>query len=293
MSDYKLGILYGLGAYFLWGLLPIYWKQLHSVPAPEILANRFIWSAVFVFLLLCFSRGLKLFLSETRAIFSSVKTAAYMICAAVLIFFNWGIFIWAVEQGRIVETSMGYYINPLMSVLFGVILLRERLGKLQIIAVFCAALGISVMILHNGELPWISVSLAVTFALYGLLKKLIKAAALTSIMLETMLISPFALAYIHCLSSANGSAYQTGSGLTIALLIGAGVVTATPLLLFTGCAKLLPLNMVGFMQYIAPTISLLLGIFLYGESFTPVHLMSFGLIWTGLGFFIWSQLRTR
>lgn len=292
-KDYKLGIAYGLGAYLLWGVLPIYWKLLHQVPALEILASRFIWSAAFVAILLCFMGKLQMFVEETKGVFSTWKTGLTMLAAAVTISFNWGIFIWAVEDGRIVETSMGYYINPLVSVLFGMVFLGERLDKLQVIAVICACLGIGTMIIKNGSLPWVSVSLAATFAFYGLLKKIIKVNALTSIMLETLLISPLAVGYLLHLSNNGGNSYESCSMGVIALLMGAGAVTATPLILFTNCAKLLPLKMVGFMQYLAPTISLLIGVFIYNEAFTFTHIIAFGCIWTGLAFFICSQLRAK
>lgn len=292
-KGYKLGIVYGLGAYLMWGVLPIYWKLLHQVPAMEILASRFIWSAVFVGLLLFLMGKLKMFIEETKGVFSTWRTGLTMLAAAITISFNWGIFIWAVEDGRIVETSMGYYINPLVSVLFGMVFLGERLDKLQIIAVICACLGIGAMIIKNGSLPWVSVSLAATFAFYGLLKKIIKVNALTSIMLETLLLSPLALGYLFHLSKNGGNSYESCGMGTIALLMGAGAVTATPLILFTNCAKMLPLKMVGFMQYIAPTISLLIGVFMYGEAFTFTHVIAFGCIWTGLAFFICSQLRTK
>ena len=290
-KQYKLGVFYGLSAYIIWGVLPIYWRQIQHVDAMEILASRFIWSAVFVFLLLLGTGKLKVFIEETKTIFSTWKTAICMILAAITISFNWGIFIWAVEVGRIVETSMGYYINPLVSVLFGMLFLREKLDRLQKIAVACAAVGIGVVILKNGSLPWVSVSLAATFALYGLLKKLIKAQALTSIMLETLLISPLMVYYLYYLSQQGGNVYQSCDTSTLCYLVGAGVATATPLLFFTGCAKLLPLYMVGFMQYIAPSITLLIGIFMYGEAFTFTHAIAFGCIWLGLVFFTISQLR--
>lgn len=292
-KEYKSGIFFGLGAYFLWGILPVYWKMLESVPALEILANRFIWSAVFVIGIIIFSGKLKTFLSETKYIFSSCKTAVVMLAAAITISFNWGVFIWAVEDGRIIESSMGYYINPLVSVLFGMLFLKERLDKLQLAAVFCAAIGIAIMIIKNGSLPWVSVSLAITFALYGLLKKIINISALTSILLETLLITPVALSYLYFLSGTGSCAFQNAELPVIALLVGAGAVTATPLLLFTNCAKLLPLKIVGFMQYLSPTISLLIGIFVYGESFSYVHMLSFGCIWIGLVFFTWSQIKVR
>lgn len=292
-KNYRQGIMYGLGAYCLWGILPIYWKLLQHVPALEILSNRFIWSAVFVFFLLLVTGKFKVFLSETAAVFSKFKTGTAMLAAAVTISFNWGIFIWAVEAGRIVESSMGYYINPLVSVLFGMVFLREKLDKLQWTAVICAVIGITIMLVKNGSLPWVSVSLAFTFALYGLLKKIIPVSAMTSIMLETLLIMPVAIGYLYFLSTSGDCTYQSGDLLTISVLIGAGAVTATPLLLFTSCAKLLPLKIVGFMQYLSPTISLFLGIFVYGEVFTSTHMLSFGCIWLGLLFFTWSQIRLK
>lgn len=290
-NNYRLGIFYGLGAYLLWGVLPIYWKLLQHVEAMEILASRFLWSAVFVFLLLLATGKLNIFMQETKVIFSTKKTACCMVLAAIMISFNWGIFIWAVEAGRIVETSMGYYISPLMNVLFGVVFLRERLTKLQIAAVACAAVGIGVIIVHNGGLPWIALTLPLTFALYGLLKKIIVAQPMTSILLETLLISPLAAGYLYYLSINEGTVYQSCDMSTLLLLAGAGAVTATPMLLFTACARKLPLNIVGFLQYISPSISLMIGVLIYGEPFTGTTATAFGCIWAGLALFIWSQIR--
>lgn len=290
-NNYRLGILYGLGAYLLWGVLPIYWKLLQHVEAMEILASRFLWSAVFVFLLLLATGKLNIFMQETKAIFSTKKTACGMVLAAIMISFNWGIFIWAVEAGRIVETSMGYYISPLMNVLFGVVFLRERLAKLQIAAVSCAAVGIGVIIVHNGGLPWVALTLPLTFAFYGLLKKIIVAQPMTSILLETLLISPLAAGYLYYLSINEGTVYQSCDMGTLLLLAGAGAVTATPMLLFTACARKLPLNIVGFLQYISPSISLMIGVLIYGEPFTGTTAAAFGCIWAGLALFIWSQIR--
>lgn len=290
-NNYKSGVLYGLAAYLLWGVLPVYWKLLQHVDAMEILASRFLWSAVFVFVLLLVMGKLQVFVRETKAIFSSKKTACCMVLAAIMISFNWGIFIWAVEAGRIVETSMGYYINPLMNVLFGVLFLHERLNKLQVAAVISAAIGIGVIVVTNGGLPWVAMSLPITFACYGLLKKIIVAQALTSIMLETLLISPLAAGYLYYLGNAGGNVYQSCDMATLFLLIGAGAATATPLLLFTASARLLPLNLIGFLQYISPSITLLLGVLVYGEPFTGSTAMAFGFIWLGVLLFVWSQVR--
>lgn len=290
-NNYRSGVLYGLAAYLLWGVLPVYWKLLQHVDAMEILASRFLWSAVFVFALLLVTGKLQVFFQETKTIFSTKKTACCMVLAAIMISFNWGIFIWAVEAGRIVETSMGYYINPLMNVLFGVVFLHERLNKLQVAAVISAAIGIGVIIVTNGGLPWVAMSLPITFACYGLLKKIIVAQALTSIMLETLLISPLAAGYLCYLGNAGGNVYQSCNMVTLLLLIGAGAATATPLLLFTASAKLLPLKLIGFLQYISPSITLLLGVLVYGEPFSGSTATAFGFIWLGVLLFVWSQVR--
>jgi len=178
-----------------------------------------------------------------------------------------------------------------MNVLFGVVFLRERLAKLQIAAVSCAAVGIGVIIVHNGGLPWVALTLPVTFAFYGLLKKIIVAQPMTSILLETLLISPLATGYLYYLSINEGTVYQSCDMNTLLLLASAGAVTATPMLLFTACARKLPLNIVGFLQYISPSISLMIGVLIYGEPFTSTTAAAFGCIWAGLALFIWSQIR--
>lgn len=292
-GNFKQGIIYSLTAYLLWGILPIYWKILGSVSAFEILANRFIWSCVFVWALIIASGKVKSFLAETQLIFTNQKQMWAMLAAAVTISLNWGLFIWAVNDGRIVETSMGYYINPLVSIIFGVFFLKERLDNWQRAAVACAAIGVGTMVWNLGQLPWVSVSLAMSFALYGLIKKCLLVTTMTSIMLETLLVTPLALAYEYYLSLGGISAYQTADTSTLVMLACAGIVTATPLLFFTAGAKLLPLKIIGFLQYIAPTISLLIGVFIYGENFTSVHMIAFGWIWFGLFLFTIAQLKRK
>lgn len=293
MDDYKKGLACGLGAYVLWGVLPVYWKLLDDVLPFEILSSRFMWSCVFVALLIIFQGKLPLFLTEVKSIFSSFKTGAAMVSAAFVISINWGSFIWAVNNGHIVETSMGYYINPLVSVLFAVLFLRERLNKMQIAAVLCACVGVASMVWSFGKLPWVSLTLAVSFALYGLIKKLLPVSSLTSIMLETLIITPLALMYEYTLWQHGVSFYASGDTQVLCLLAGAGAVTAVPLLLFTAGAKLLPLKIIGFLQYISPTLTLLLGVFVYGEPFTASHLLAFGWIWAALALFVVSQLRSN
>lgn len=290
-KNIRLGILYGLGCYGLWGVLPIYWKQIHHVPAIEILANRFIWSLVFIYLLILALGKKEEFVRETKEVFSNVKSSFYMISAAIMLSFNWGIFIWAVEDGRILETSLGYYINPMLSVLLGLVFLKEKLSKLHWVAVAFACAGIAVMVIRTGYLPWVSITVPGSFAIYGLLKKYIQVSPFTSNLLETLIISPLAIAYLVYLYLQGNNAYQVYDWITIMYLVGAGTATATPILLFTACAKSLPLNMVGFMQYLAPSISMAIGIFMYGEVFTYTHALTFGFIWLGLFIFTYSQFK--
>ena len=293
MENYKQGIFFGLSAYVLWGILPGYWKALELVSPFEILSSRFMWSCVFVFLLIIFQKKWPLFTKEVKQVFSNVKTGAAMVAAGITISFNWGTFIWAVNNGHIVETSMGYYINPLVSILFAVVFLRERLDKMQLAAIACAFIGVASMVYSFGKIPWVSLTLAFTFALYGLLKKILPVSALTSIMLETLLITPLALVYEYSLWQQGVSFYASGNLQVIMMLTGAGVVTAIPLLLFTAGARLLPLKIIGFLQYISPTLTLLIGVFVYNEAFTASHLLAFGWSWAALLLFIVSQLRSN
>lgn len=293
MENYKQGIFFGLAAYVLWGILPVYWKALELVSPFEILSSRFMWSCVFVFLLIIFQKKWPLFAKEVKQVFSNVKTGAAMVAVGITISFNWGTFIWAVNNGHIVETSMGYYINPLVSILFAVVFLRERLDKMQLAAITCAFIGVASMVYSFGKIPWVSLTLAFTFALYGLLKKILPVSALTSIMLETLLITPLALVYEYSLWQQGVSFYASGNLQVIMMLTGAGVVTAIPLLFFTAGARLLPLKIIGFLQYISPTLTLLIGVFVYNEAFTASHLLAFGWIWAALLLFIVSQLRSN
>lgn len=292
-GSFGQGIIYSLSAYAIWGILPIYWKSIKDVAAFEILANRILWCVVFVVILLQGTGRWAGFLTETRGIFANKKKMLALLGAGLTITLNWGIFIWAVSAGHIIETSMGYYINPLVSVLLGVFCLGERLDNWIKFSVLLAAVGVGSMVWSLGVFPWISVSLALSFAFYGLIKKTLAVETMTGIILETLIVSPLALAYLYYLAGQGSASWQHCSPSTLLLLAGAGVVTAIPLILFTAGAKLLPLSIVGFLQYISPTITLLIGIFIYGEKFTPSHLFSFGWIWAGLLVFSIAQIRTR
>jgi len=289
----RKGIVYGLLSYFLWGILPIYWSSVTGVNAFEILANRIVWALIFMIIVLLALGKWGAFVKEFQEICSNRRKLLTVVAAGITILFNWGIFIWAVSEGRIVETSMGYYINPLVSILFGVIFLGERLDSWSKVAVIFAAIGVGVMIFSVGVFPWVSLSLALTFAFYGLIKKTLIVDTKTSILLETLVVLPLAVGYIIYLSYYGRSAWQTAPNTSLALLVGAGPITAIPLLLFTAAAKLLPLSFVGFLQYLSPTLSLIIGVFLYGESFTLNHLLSFGCIWAGLFVFTVNQVRHK
>lgn len=285
------GVLSAAGSYILWGILPVYWKLIGQVPAPEILAHRILWSLFFVVLIVVVTKRTKRVLTDWRAVMSQPKRRLTLIMASILVSLNWLTYIWAVNNNRILETSLGYYINPLFSVLLGIIVLKEKLSWWQSVSLGLATIGVLNMSLHLGGIPWIALALASTFGLYGLCKKIVNVGALTSIAIETLLVAPLSLAYISYLQNAGVSSF-TGSDFAVTiLLMGAGAVTATPLILFAFGANKLPLSMLGFLQFLSPTIALLIGVFVYHEPFTSVHLVSFGFIWLALAIF--SLARTR
>lgn len=276
------GILSAIGAYVLWGLLPVYWKLLKQASAMEILSHRVIWSLLFLLVLLVITRRIGLFRQETQEIIAQPRKMLGILAAAGLISVNWLVYIWAVNDNRIVETSLGYYINPLVNVLLGVLLLKEKLSRRQYFAVFLAGCGVLNLVVHFGTFPWVAVSLAISFSLYGLCKKTLRLGATTGIILETGLLAPVALVYLSWLHFAGGSIFGPALTVETILLVGAGVVTSLPLVLFANAANQLPLSMLGFIQYLSPTIALIVGVFLYHEPFTSAHAISFGLIWLAL-----------
>lgn len=279
------GILAAAGAYLLWGILPVYWKQISEVPAYEILAHRIIWSCVFMVAILVVTRGVKQFCSETSALCGQRNKLLGLVIASLLVSVNWLIYIWAVNVNRVVETSLGYYINPLVNVFLGVVVLKEKLSLWQSVSFVIAALGVINMTIHFGAIPWVSLSLAITFAFYGMCKKILKISAMTATTLETLIVSPIALLYLWQLAGQGTGSFGTASLYTTLFLLGAGAVTATPLLLFATGANRLPLSLLGFIQYVSPTIALAIGVLLYHEPFTTVHLVSFSLIWLALTVF--------
>lgn len=272
------GILAGIGSYILWGLFPIYWKLLEGVPAIEILANRMVWSFVFVAVVLTLQKDWQ----WLKAASHNRKTLLTYTLAAILLSINWFTYIWAVNAGYVVEASLGYFINPLVNILLGVIFLGERLRLGQVVAVILAGLGVVYLTVSYGSLPWISLILAFTFGMYGLIKKTARLESMHGFSLETMVLFVPALVYLcYREVSGIGALVHQGTMVTV-LLILAGPVTSIPLLLFGYSARRIPLSMLGFIQYIAPTLQFLLGVLVYSEPFPPTRLVGFSIIWTAL-----------
>jgi chloramphenicol-sensitive protein RarD len=288
MRDEKnIGVIYAVFAYTLWGILPLYWKLVDSVFSMEILANRIVWAFAFTIVIIGVSRQWE----ELKCIIKNKKQMFYILIASILIAFNWGLYIWAVNSDRIVDASLGYYINPLLAVALGVIIFKEKLSFLQGGALLVAAIGVLIKTIQYGKIPWVSLGLAISFALYGATKKSIRANSIVGLTLETTMLTPVALAYIASRQLNGVSSFQTEGVVVNLLLIGAGVVTAIPLLLFASGARRLPMSVIGFTQYISPTISLLIGVFVYHENFTSVDMISFCFIWGALAIYSISQMR--
>ncbi len=288
-NEHANGVGFAAGAYLMWGILPVYWKLLQNVSSLQILAHRVIWAVVFLMFLLIISGKMQAFFDEVKGIVRQPRKMLTICIAAVVLNLNWFLYIWAVNHNHIIQTSLGYYINPLVSVLLGILFLKERLSFWQLVAFFLAIVGVLSLTLQYGTFPWVSLSLAITFGLYGLFKKVVNIGSITGITLETMVTSVFALAYLGYVDNTGNGAFQLAWSSTTLLLMGGGVVTATPLILFAAGARRLPLFVIGFLQYISPSMALLLGIFAYHEPFTRGHLMSFGVIWTGLLLFSLSR----
>ncbi len=287
----KRGIWYAAGAYVVWGLLPIYWKALQAIPALEILAHRIVWACVFTFLLVIVRRQWRPLGIALR----QPKILAAFAASGLLLTANWYIYIWAVNDGHIVETSLGYFINPLVNVLLGVLFLSERLRMGQIVAIGIALLGVLVLAFHYGSPPWIALSLAGTFGLYGLLRKTASLDSLVGLGVETLLIVPLAVGYLFWLGPA-GAFGQVGL-VTQLLVIGTGVITAIPLLLFAAGARKITMTSLGILQYIAPTLQFAIGVLIYGELLTPARLAGFSLIWLALAIYslesLWRSRQAR
>lgn len=281
----QVGFLLGLSAYTLWGVLPLYFKAIAAVPAVDIVAHRVLWSLPFLALLIVAAKGS----GRIRQVLRSPHTLALLALTAVLIGGNWLLYTYAVVSGHILAASFGYYLNPLANVLLGRFVLHERLSRLQWIAVGIAGAGISVLAAGALGQLWISLTLCGSFALYGLLKKVVTADAMTGLAVETALLFPIAAVWLAWRASQAVpmmGAMQTG------LLLLAGIVSTTPLLLFTAAARRLPYSTLGMLQFVAPTLQFLIAVLLYGEPFTPAHAVAFAAIWTALGLYVTVLVRS-
>lgn len=286
-KNYIAGLIYGASAFTMWGLLPLYWKMVNAITPYQIFAQRVVWSFFFIMFILFFRKRMPVLIAALK----SSNEWQRILLPSVFISVNWLLYIWAVNNNFVIETSLGYYINPLVLTLFGFIFYKERLSGYQKIGIGLAAIGVIVKTVIYGKLPIVALVLAVCFGSYGLLKKKSNLDSLTGLGFETLIIGFPSLIYM-------GIMEFTGRGITgnlhysFWLLIAlSGIVTATPLLMYAESTKKLPLNVVGFLQYISPTIALMLGIFVFGEPFELGSLIAFSLIWIGLGFFTYSQIK--
>lgn len=278
----NLGVVYAFTAYVIWGLFPIFFKALETVPSLQILAHRMVWSLVLVLALLLVLRKWS-WMSILRR---EPKVLLHFMASALLLSTNWGIYIYAVNSGHVVDASLGYYINPLVNIALGAAFLSERLRRLQWIAVGIAALGVLVMTVELGHLPWISLALAASFAGYGLLRKTASLGSLEGLALETTLLFPVALLYLGWLNQHGLNAFANDDWQIRTLLVAAGPVTTVPLLLFAAGARRIPFSLLGVLQYITPTLQFLLGVVLYHEPFGAAKAVGFSLVWAALAVFL-------
>jgi len=283
----RSGILYGIAAFVTWGLGPIYFKAVASVPALEVLAHRIIWSVALLVLLVLFTRQWH----EVRRAFQTPRTRNILLVTTILISGNWFMFIWAIANNHVLQSSLGYYINPLVSVLLGVVFLRERLSRRGLVSVLLAAVGVAFQIILGNEIPTIALVLAFSFGLYGLLRKVVAVDAMVGLTVETALLAPATLLYLFWLGQTDSGHFGTVSWQLTLLLSSAGVVTTLPLLWFTASARRLPLATVGFLQYLTPSLQFLLAVLVYGEVFCTYHSVTFGCIWIALGVYSFDMVK--
>ncbi|MEZ5810973.1 MAG: EamA family transporter RarD [Rhizobiaceae bacterium] len=285
-GDTPIGFAYGVGAFFLWGLMPLYLKVVEHIGPAEIVAHRAIWSVPIAgAVLLLLGRT-----ADLKAAFRSPRTLAMAVVTAFLISINWGVYVWAITADRALEAALGYYINPLVNVLMGAVLLGERPNRLQMGAVGLAALAVALLTVRQGSLPWISLVLAISFGIYGFLRKTLPIGPSQGFFLEALVLSVPALGYVVWLAAEGGDHFLGGSPADPFLLMLAGPVTAFPLLLYAFGAKLLRYTTIGLLQYIAPTMIFLSAIFVFQEPFDAVKGIAFALIWTALAIYSWSMV---
>jgi len=286
-KEQKEGVISTITAYLLWGILPLYWNLMSNVSAVEILANRIIWSLVFtMFFIMIQSKW-----SEIKKSFNSLKEIQFLIYRSIFIGCNWLTFVWAVNNNRVLECSLGYYINPLTTVLLGYIFLKEKLNRFQIISLFLTVIAVSLLVLNYGKLPWVSIIITVTFAFYSLFKKTTTIKPLPGLAAEAAVLTPPALIYLAIISFNSGQFYFEKISITDnILLLCSGIATAIPLLLFAYGIKKIRMTTIGLLQYIAPSCTFLLGIFIFKENYTGLTIVAFLLIWVSIVIFSWKAI---
>lgn len=276
-ADVRDGIIAGLAAYLIWGCLPVYFKTVGAVDPTEVLAHRVIWAVPFGALVLFIRRQWP----EVRRALTHRGMLLWLSLSALFIAINWFTYIWAIQDERIFETSLGYYINPLTNMLVGVLLFAERLRRAQLVAVVLASVGVLVLTISGGQVPWVALALALTFTVYAVIRKKVVIGGMPGLFVETVLLAPFALAWFVWLTASGEAAFAVADGAITFWLVMAGPITAIPLLCFALAARRLPLTTIGFMQFLAPSLQFCTGIY-YGESLTTAHLVCFGFIWTAV-----------
>ena len=286
MSKSSAGLLSGLTAYMLWGLFPIYFMVMRHVPVLELLAHRVVWSIPTGLIVLLFRKQI----GETIKAISNPKVLVLLIFSAVAIALNWGIYIWAIQKGEVFQASLGYYINPLFNVLFGVILFKEKLSRLQVLAILCAFIGVMILTINGGVFPYISLSLAVSFGLYGVLRKIIKIGAMPGLFIETTLIFIPSLLFLVWLNGSDKLIFLSQDIRTDLLLIFAGPLTVFPLLAFAFAARNIKFSTLGIIQYVGPTLQFICALY-YGEKFTRAYALCFGFIWIGIAIFVYAAIK--
>ena len=271
------GVFYAIGAYLIWGTMPLYWYLLSGITPYEIVAHRILWSAVLMIIL-----STIIFKTDFRSVLRSKKKMFYLLCTSALITLNWTLYIWAVDNGHVVDASLGYYVNPFVNVILGVLFLKERLSGIQKVAIAFAFFGVAYLTFSYGTFPFISIILACTFSLYGLLRKKAQIESMPALTIETVIALPVALGFLFMTFVNHTNTYQLNDVFTLLLIMFAGPITAIPLFLFGKAAETVSLTTLGFVQYLSPTLQLLTGILLFKEAFTTAHIICFSSIWLGL-----------
>ncbi len=288
-QDTPKGFVLALTAYLMWGGLPLYLRLLSHIPAPEVIVHRVIWSVpVAGLVLIVLGRT-----ADLRRALATPRVLAMALLTAGLITVNWGVYVWAIAADRTLDAALGYYINPLFSILLGALVLKERLSKAQIVAIVLASLAVALLTYENGSLPWVALVLTLSWGVYAFFRKTLPVGANQGFMLEVLILTPFALGYMIWLEAHGQSHFLISSGTNTRLLMGCGLVTAVPLMFYGNGAKLLRLSTIGIMQYIVPTILFLLAVFVFDEPISPLKMVAFGMIWTALVLYTGSMLQAH